>query len=311
MVSLTEAGSQPIAGHGCGASLIGAQTVLTAAHCVGGLTPRDFDAVVGIERLSQDGSGRRVDIARYAIHPGIADVALVELAEPVETGPVGLATAAGAALYAPGLEATAIGFGLEKEDGFDISDELREVNVPIVADADCRAAYRDAGGIDPEVNLCAGSRGLDTCQGDSGGPLFVRDASGAPLQIGVTSSGRGCGRARFPGIYVEVPAVLDFVTDPAPVFAPVPEHGFAKITGDPTVGGRLTCDQREWRGEDIEFRYAWTAGFSPRVRSERRTFKPGRNIAGKRVACRVVGSTAGGFVEQVSFPVRVHGNGGG
>jgi trypsin len=310
MVSLVAARSEPVAGHGCGASLIGERTVLTATHCVAGLRPSEFDAVVGIERLSQEGSGTRVDVARYALHPGFADVALIDLAEPVPTAPVALATPADAALFAPGSEATAIGFGLRKENGQLLSEELRQVEVPIVGDAECRAAYRGVGGFEPKVNVCAGSRGLDTCQGDSGGPLFVRDPSGAPLQVGVTSSGRGCGRPRFPGIYVDVPAVLDFVTDPAPVFAPFPERRMAKITGEPRVGERLTCDGREWQGEDIRFRYRWTAGFDPRPRSRRRTFTPRPNHAGKRVACSILGTTAGGFIQQDALPVRIHGNGG-
>ena len=310
MVSLTAAGAEPIAGHGCGASLIGPQTVLTASHCVGGLTPNQLDAVVGIDKLTAN-DGQRIDVARFASHPGNADVALIRLAEPAVQAPVGLATTAESALYAPGLEATALGFGLKKETGGAPSDDLREVNVPIVTDADCRKAYRGFGGITPKTMLCAGARSLDTCQGDSGGPLFVRDAAGNPLQVGVTSFGRGCGRANFPGVYVEVPAVLDFVTDPDPVFAPIPSRALARVRGEATVGGKLTCDEGAWEGEAIEFHYFWTGGFDPRARSRKRTFTPGAGLAGKRVSCSVVGENDGGFVEQASFAVRVHGNGGG
>ena len=176
------------------------------------------------------------------------------------------------------------------------------MNVPIVTDAACRKAYRGNGGIKPKTMLCAGARGLDTCQGDSGGPLFVSDAAGNPLQVGVTSFGRGCGRARFPGVYVEVPAVLDFVTDPDPVFAPIPSRALARVRGEATVGGKLTCDEGAWEGEAIEFHYFWTGGFDPRARSRKRTLSPrAPSLAGKRVSCSVVGENDGGFVEQASL----------
>ncbi|HEX6116292.1 MAG TPA: serine protease [Solirubrobacterales bacterium] len=309
MASLVAAGAEPEVGHGCGASLVGPATLLTAAHCVGGLTPDDFDAVVGRDRLSDDGAGKRFDVARYAIHPGTVDVALVRLAEPVDQAPVGLATPADAALYQPGLDATALGWGIRKETGGALSDDLREVDVPIVTDRDCREAYRDGGGFDPKTLICAGTGGRDTCTGDSGGPLFVRDAAGNPLQVGVTSFGRGCARARFPGVYVEVPAVLDFLTDPDPVFAPVPAGGLAKITGKARVGERLHCDEGTWDGEAIRFHYRWFGGFSPRPRGRNRGFTPGPRLAGKRLSCSVLAENEGGLIELVSRPVRVHGAG--
>ena len=307
--SLVAAGAEAPEGHGCGASLVGPETLLTAAHCVTGLTPEEVDAVVGRSKLSDTSTGQRVDVTWYAAHPGGTDVALVRLAEPVAESPVGLATTADAALYQPGLEATAVGWGLRREAGGAPADDLREVNVPIVADADCRRAYRKVEGFEAATMICAGAGGRDTCSGDSGGPLIVRDAAGDPLQVGVTSFGRGCARARFPGVYVEVPAVLDFVTDPAPVFAPVPGQGLAKITGEARVGERLRCDEGSWEGEGIRFRYAWFGGFSPRPRSRNRSFKPNGRLAGKRLSCSVLAINDGGAVEEVSRPVRVHGKG--
>ena len=52
--------------------------------------------------------------------------------------------------------------------------------------------------------ICAGRTGLDTCQGDSGGPMFVRPWPGGYRQIGITSSGIGCGATGFPGIYTRL-----------------------------------------------------------------------------------------------------------
>lgn len=57
---------------------------------------------------------------------------------------------------------------------------------------------------DWEKLLCAGEYmgGKDTCLGDSGGPLFVRgkvNKMNKYILVGLTSSGIGCGLAKFPG----------------------------------------------------------------------------------------------------------------
>ena len=282
----------------CGGSLIAERTVLTAAHCMG-RTPDQFEAVVGRDRLGDTASGQRIGIDRWATYKRI-DIAIVRLQAPAAVAPVSLATDADAPLFADGMPGTAIGWGVKREGAKYGTDELREVEVPFVSDDACAKAYRPAKDAGPyerfsaRTNVCAGATGRDACQGDSGGPLLVADAAGAHLQVGVTSFGEGCGRAGFPGVYTEVPALLGFIQDPDPVFAPIPVRQKAAIKGTARVGRRLTCLHGKWTGEDVGFSYSWLADGNEIALGRRLKLKP--RLEGKSVSCIVRGKTAGGSV---------------
>ena len=70
----------------------------------------------------------------------------------------------------PGAVATVAGWGAKFEGG-ETTDEQREVDIPLISNAQCNAAY----GYILDDMLCAAvdGGGKDSCQGDSGGPLFV------------------------------------------------------------------------------------------------------------------------------------------
>jgi secreted trypsin-like serine protease len=96
-------------------------------------------------------------------------------------------------------------------------DQLREVRVPVVNEAQCDKAYK--GFIDPATMLCAGEKGSDSCQGDSGGPLFATTSAGTRIQMGVTSFGIGCAKDRYPGVYADIngPTIRNFIRSTAGV----------------------------------------------------------------------------------------------
>ena len=52
----------------------------------------------------------------------------------------------------------------------------------------------------------------DSCQGDSGGPLAC-GLGDNPELCGVVSWGLRCDDPRYPGVYVEVSAFIDWITD--------------------------------------------------------------------------------------------------
>jgi trypsin len=101
------------------------------------------------------------------------------------------------------------GWGTTAEGG-KVARMLRFVTALALDNAACKKSY-------PWISsgqLCAGvdGGGRDACQGDSGGPLWaVRRKD--PVLVGVVSSGNGCARPGFPGIYARVSHYFDFILD--------------------------------------------------------------------------------------------------
>jgi secreted trypsin-like serine protease len=218
----------------CGGTLIAADRVLTAAHCVRGLGLLglwNLRVVVGRTVLTST-QGQKVNVASLYVHPqydprtSANDVAILRLKTPV-TGiePIALVPVGDSALEQPGATATVSGWGntvpQPPAGGGNVvqPDRMHAASVPLVSDASCAAAYDDgAGGFTfvAETMVCAGQTGLDTCQGDSGGPMFVATGAGF-TQIGVTSWGAGCGAQGYPGVYAQLssPSIGSFIRSAA------------------------------------------------------------------------------------------------
>jgi trypsin len=119
--------------------------------------------------------------------------------------PIALTRAAPAA----GDRAVVSGWGKVSSGSATLPDHLQAVTVLAVPAAQCESAYATYGGI-TENMICAAvtGGGKDACQGDSGGPLVA----GGTL-VGIVSWGVGCAEARYPGVYSNVAALRDFVSN--------------------------------------------------------------------------------------------------
>ncbi|XP_050087131.1 transmembrane protease serine 9-like isoform X2 [Anopheles aquasalis] len=171
----------------CGGSIIDRNTILTAAHCL--ITPNGFIAVdrlsvqVGRTRLYVgDGRSRSYEPDRFIIHPQFEhdevhdDIALIKLATDIEftdfIQPVCLWNRGVGESEFVGQVGSVVGFGLSETD--EVSDYLREAQIPVVSFATCVESNRETFGQKLTKQMyCAGSRdGVSACNGDSGGGMF-------------------------------------------------------------------------------------------------------------------------------------------
>jgi secreted trypsin-like serine protease len=223
--------------HFCGGSILNADWVLTAAHCMVDLRERDLVVVAGRADLRQVDSGQRrmveeiIRYPRYEKPEEGKDIALLRLASPLTLNGVTVAAIAlvdgelaERGVASPGKVARVSGWGTLFSGG-PLPSKLQLVSVPIVTNQEARKRYPTV----TDDQLAAGylgSGGKDSCQGDSGGPLTVEER-GIRYLAGVVSWGRGCALPDFPGMYARVSSFSDWIQEETGIAqaAPFSWHG--------------------------------------------------------------------------------------
>ncbi|RZB40668.1 Trypsin domain containing protein [Asbolus verrucosus] len=156
----------------CGASIIEEKWILTAAHCVRGLSAGDFRVVVGTHVLSTGGVVHR--IANIVTHPDFEvnnlknDVALIHLysavrfdsfTQPIKLGEVSV-----------NRSCTLIGWG---EANFGLyPDELQFVTLKMLPFEECQRRLEGLESLEKTQICTSTQKGEGICFADSGGPLI-------------------------------------------------------------------------------------------------------------------------------------------
>lgn len=203
--------------------LLDANHVLTAAHKVNlnQGTPGNLEVYVGVYNPTDLTSAQRRTVTAMRIHPSFSattlrnDIAVLRLNTPISLGyqiNVGTACLPSASASYVGRRCTVSGWG---QTAFNVADAptspQRQVTVPIVSYATCRASMAQSNVLGSNVDiyldtneLCAGGEAnRDACTQDGGAPLVCED-NGRFNIAGLVIWGKNCGQPNIYGVYVDV-----------------------------------------------------------------------------------------------------------
>ncbi|XP_002012261.4 uncharacterized protein LOC6586651 isoform X3 [Drosophila mojavensis] len=214
--------------YACGGTLIDAQHIISAAHCIKSQNGFDLRVRLGEWDVNHDVEFFPYierDVVSVHIHPEYYagtldnDLAILKLDHPVDfTKNPHISPACLPDQYSDFTNARCWTTGWGK-DAFGehgkYQNILKEVDVPILSHHQCEAQLRNTRlGYSYKLNpgfICAGGEeGKDACKGDGGGPL-VCERNGVWNVVGVVSWGIGCGQVNVPGVYVKVSAYLPWI----------------------------------------------------------------------------------------------------
>jgi hypothetical protein len=285
----------------CSGTIIGADRVVTAAHCVfdrGQLRPPGALSVVGgivDGRLGADWSRLQSrQVKGVAAHPGYDpalrgyDIAVLVLSTPFDIS--GAAVRPIAVASAPASPARVYGWGQTSETTRD--DRLHSLTQGLVR------AYRCVNGV--PAMLCGQTLSGATCFGDSGSGLVIPGAP--PRLLGVESLIVGDDQAdcdvgeRTGYIDVTAPAIAAWLAGTNnSLRGPRASTRGVLVPGDP-----VTCLTPTWTGEP-QLTFDFIAVETGQVlQSGPATYRPGPADLGHPITCAVVARNAGGSAETLA-----------
>ena len=216
----------------CSGTVISANVVLTAGHCVideatgTAYSPSGYQVITGTVDRTDSSAAQVAGVSRAIPYPGFnrstidGDAALLVLDSPTNVPAIKLATSADTGLIQPGVGAVITGWGETQYGAGQLPTSLQWGTTVVQSAAYCQ---QSAGSYD-DSKLCAldsPSLSASTCFGDSGGPLIAQENTGAPVEIGITSSGPADCATTSPDLFTRVDPLSSWAAGWIAAVAPV------------------------------------------------------------------------------------------
>jgi trypsin len=186
----------------CGGTLVARYWVVTAAHCVYGLSAGQIQVALGKRNLATIGASARRTVDRIIVHsyysgPAFHDIALLRLAQPVPTSVASPLPLIPDRRYAyRNAPAWVLGWGLmSNPPSSNYAYTLRLGAMHIFAgsaESTC-GSWTSANGFYYTLALCAGEPyptggSVASCSGDSGGPLYIKLSNNKRYLAGIVAA---------------------------------------------------------------------------------------------------------------------------